>query len=230
MNPSEKPEDHLSDLEGRLRQLTPRDANFKLPDAAPAMNPGSSVAACLPVRPAAWPVTRLLMHWSLGAAVGAIITLAITQGSLEGRRVPSSKIDLTANESAPTVAAVQPTPQLSEEFTQGSFNTQTSRSPLRNPLQAILLDQDAVLSPLALMIETRNGQVFDFFAFPSTGNHRGVTNRNRNGDPWGINRSAVPPSGTIERAMPSDELPVPTPTNQHQLRQELLDVYGIRTQ
>jgi hypothetical protein len=30
--------------------------------------------------------------------------------------------------------------------------------------------------------------------------------------------------------MPSDELPVPTPTNQHQLRRELLDVYGVRTQ
>lgn len=230
MNPSEKPEDHLSALEGRLRQLTPRDANFKLPDAAPAMNSGSSVAACLPVRPAAWPATRLLMHWTLGAAVGAILTLAITQDSLESRRVPSSKIDLAGNESAPTVIAVEPTTQLAEEFTLGSFNAQTSRGPLRKPLQAILLDQATVLSPLALMIETRNGQAFDFFAFPSTGNHRGITIRNRNGDPRGINRSAAPPSGTIERAMPSDELPVPTPTNQHQLRRELLDIYGIRTQ
>ncbi|XZE54316.1 hypothetical protein SH139x_000273 [Planctomycetaceae bacterium SH139] len=230
MNPSEKPEDHLSALEGRLRQLTPRDANFKLTGAAPVVNSGSSVVACLPVRPAAWPATRLLMHWSLGAAVGAILTLAITQDSLESRRVSSSKIDLAGNESAPTVAAVQPTPELAEEFTRGSFNAQPIRGPLRTPLQTILLDQDAVLSPLALMIETRNGQAFDFFAFPSTGNHRGVTNRNRNGDPWGTNRSAAPPSGTIERAMPSDELPVPTPTNQHQLRRELLDVYGVRTQ
>lgn len=230
MNPSERSEDQLIDLEGRLRQLTPRDANFKLPDAAPAMNPGSSVAACLPVRSAAWPATRLLMHWSIGAAVGAIITLAITQGSLESQRVPSSNMDLAGNETPPSVAAVQPTSQIPEESAPGSFNGVTSRGPLRTPLRAILLDQATVLSPLALMIETRNGQALDFFAFPSTGNHRGITIRNRNGDRRGIDRSAAPPSGTIERAMPSDELPVPTPTNQHQLRRELRDVYRVRTQ